>query len=95
MVTKCRVEGCSQDATHEVLLYDEYPGGEEFCEQDFTCPFLCLEHQQENEQKARGIREPRGFVRYPYSNKHGAQGYTRYRLLRPTNTYLIGLPSPG
>ena len=50
----------------------------EFYEQDFTCPFLCVEHMRENEVKANGERRPRGVVHYPFSNQHAAQGYTKY-----------------
>jgi hypothetical protein len=79
---ECHVENCHNEAVVEVLLYDKYAhNDEEFLERDFTCPFLCLSHQIENERLARGEKRPRGYVRYPYSNKHGAQGYTKYRIL--------------
>ncbi len=79
----CSVPGCTRAAVYEVRLYDYYPDIKEtFDERDFTCPYLCAEHQAENEQKAKGIRRPRGFVQYPYTNQHGAQGYTTYRKLR-------------
>jgi HJR/Mrr/RecB family endonuclease len=32
----------------------------------------------ENEARSVGMRAPRGYVRYPYTNQHGAQGYTKY-----------------
>ena len=79
--TRCSVDGCDRPAEYEVYLYDYYPFVEEeheFFEQDFTCPFLCEQHMRENEERADGIRRPRGVVRYPYSNKHVAQGYTKY-----------------
>lgn len=37
-----------------MLLYDVYLYGgklhDVFCEQDYTCPYLCLKHLQENEE---------------------------------------------
>ena len=77
----CSVPGCGKAATHEVFLYDFYPHGENivFHEQDFTCPYLCAAHAIENETKAKGTREPRGSVIYPYSNRQGAQGFSVYR----------------
>ena len=60
------------------MLYDEYSDGAVFYEQDFTCPFLCQVHHDENEKLAKGKREPRGFVEYPYTNRGDAQGYTKY-----------------
>lgn len=77
--TPCSVEKCRMPAEFEVYLYDFYPYlNFEFFEQDFTCPFLCRPHMEENEKRADGIREPRGYVRYPYTNRRGAQGYTKY-----------------
>lgn len=76
---KCSVAGCNRSPDYEVYLYDYYPAhDEEFFEQDYSCPFLCEGHMDENEQKAKGERHPRGFVEYPYSNCHHAQGYTTY-----------------
>ncbi|MEY8757925.1 restriction endonuclease [Peribacillus frigoritolerans] len=78
--TKCSVPGCENNAGYEVYLYDYYDSSNvEFFEQDFTCPFICEEHMNENEENARGEKRPRGSVRYPYTNKHHAQGYTRYQ----------------
>lgn len=78
----CSVSSCNKQADYEVILYDVYPDDEDvFFERDMTCPFLCAEHMAENELKATGIREPRGEVRYPYSNQHNAQGFTIYRPL--------------
>ena len=78
--TKCSVDDCNQPAEYEVSLYDYYPPpmNEEFLEQDYTCPFLCEAHMHDNETLARGVRVPRGFVNYPYTNCNGAQGYTKY-----------------
>lgn len=77
--TKCAVPACGRLAEYEVYLYDYYPfHDEEFFEQDLTCPFLCDEHMEENEKKAKGDRKPRGYVEYPFSNGHHAQGYTTY-----------------
>lgn len=79
----CSVAGCTRSAQYEVYLYDFYrQRNEEFFQQDFTCPYLCEEHVRENEARANGIRAPRGWVRYPYSNQNGAQGYTKYSPLR-------------
>jgi hypothetical protein len=80
---KCRVEGCKRRAEYEVILYDVYPYyGEVFFQRDFTCPFLCSEHVARNEGRAVGVREPRGYVCYPYTNREGAQGFTIYRPLK-------------
>lgn len=79
--TLCYVDGCENAAEFEAYLYDYYPllpDNPEFFEQDFTCPFLCRSHMEENEAKAKGIRQPRGNVVYPYTNQHNAQGYTKY-----------------
>lgn len=76
----CAVSGCSQKAEYEVILYDFYPtDGAVFFEQDFTCPFICRVHAIENEARAKGVRQPRGFVEYPYSNRHRGHGFTIYR----------------
>jgi hypothetical protein len=72
-------------AEFEVYLWDFYDYWnfkEEFFEQDFTCPFLCADHMNENERLARGERRPRGSVDYPHSNQHVAQGFTKYRPIR-------------
>jgi hypothetical protein len=76
----CSVKGCPHPAEYEVYLYDYYPPpfNKEFFEQDFTCPFLCSSHMEENEALAEGARVPRGMVYYPYTNRHKAQGYTTY-----------------
>jgi hypothetical protein len=75
----CSVPDCARFAEFEVYLYDYYPSQNiEFFEQDYTCPFLCSDHMDENEREAKGERKPRGFVNYPFSNKTHAQGYTKY-----------------
>jgi HJR/Mrr/RecB family endonuclease len=79
--TSCSVKGCGSPAEFEVYLYDYYPlpwDNNEFFEQDHTCPFLCHKHMEENEERAKGVRQPRGFVIYPFTNQHGAQGYSKY-----------------
>lgn len=77
--TKCSVPTCGRLAEYEVYLFDYYPvHDEEFFEQDFTCPFLCDGHMEENEKRANGDRKPRGHVEYPFTNRHYAQGYTTY-----------------
>ncbi len=78
---QCSVDGCTRQAVAEVLLYDLYEDGTIFFEQDFTCPFICTQHMLENERQAKGVRRPRGFVEYPYTNRHSAQGFTLYRPL--------------
>ncbi|MGQ4288592.1 restriction endonuclease [Bacillus thuringiensis] len=78
--TRCTVDGCENKPDYEVYLYDYYDFmNEEFLEQDYTCPFICEKHMQINERSAVGERKPRRVVRYPYTNKGGAQGYTRYQ----------------
>tara|TARA_A100001391_G_C5048502_1_gene272790 strand:- start:338 stop:757 length:420 start_codon:yes stop_codon:yes gene_type:complete len=85
----CSVPGCNDAAHVEVRLFDLYVGHsnddtELFDQQDFTCPYLCLNHLGKNEEQAQGERRPRGLVRYPYTNKHMAQGYSIYRSLDST-----------
>lgn len=81
--TKCSVPDCENSAEYEVYLYDYYDSfNEEFIEQDYTCPFICEKHMHINEKNARGEKRPRGFVSYPYTNRHNAQGYTRYQPVR-------------
>ncbi len=77
----CSVPDCSGPAAVEVYLYDVYSTGEVFWELDRTCGFLCTHHMLKNEADAKGERKPRGFVQYPYTNKHGAQGFSIYRPL--------------
>jgi hypothetical protein len=80
---KCSVKGCGKAADVEVILYDVYLSEIDlFFEQDYTCPYLCFAHMVENERGALGIRAPRGHVRYPFSNRHDAQGFTIYQPLR-------------
>jgi len=80
---KCSVDGCDNDATCEVILFDVYMhNGSVFFERDFTCPYLCSQHVLENEKGAQGERRPRGDVLYPFTNKNNAQGFTIYRPLK-------------
>jgi len=79
--TKCSVNDCNKSAEYEVVLYDFYDFVEEsetFYEQDYTCPFLCKIHLDINEKYSNGERRPRAMVTYPYTNKDGAQGYSKY-----------------
>jgi len=82
--SKCCADDCDNDADYIILLYDHYYNGSVFFEQDFTCPFLCEKHMQENESGVGNtggvgkLRYPRGVNSYPYSNRHRAQGYTKY-----------------
>ena len=81
---KCGVPGCDERPCFEVILFDVYPHWVErdvHFQQDSTCPYLCLDHMGENEQCAVGVREPRGHVKYPFTNQHHAQGFTIYRPL--------------
>ncbi len=79
---KCVVKGCKRRAVVEVILYDVYPVEKTvFFERDHTCPYLCTDHMAENEAGADGVRKPRGYVVYPFSNKDSAQGFTIYRPL--------------
>lgn len=79
---KCSVAACDRPADVEVILYDVYPKLPlVFFERDRTCSFLCGEHMAENELGADGERRPGGHVRYPYTNRHGARGFTIYRPL--------------
>jgi hypothetical protein len=79
----CSVKECKKRADYEVVLYDYYQSYREtFYEQDFTCPFLCEEHMLENEEKADGERIPRGIVFYPFTNKHCAQGFSKYNPIK-------------
>lgn len=76
--TNCSVDRCDNPAEYEVHLYDYYDHLKyEFFEQDFTCPFLCKTHMDENEENSRGEKKPRGYVIYPFTNKNGAQGYSK------------------
>jgi len=81
MLPKCAVPSCEADAAYEVILYDFYPGlGARalFWEQDSTCPYICWTHAEQNEAQAKGAREPRGLVHYPYTNRNGARGFSIY-----------------
>lgn len=75
----CSVQGCSNLAEYEVILYDYYPSvNDTFYEQDYTCPFICQIHLDLNEEMAVGTRKPRGIVHYPFTNRNCAQGYSKY-----------------
>jgi hypothetical protein len=81
---KCSAPECKHDATVEVRLFDLYMLADSvkvFDETDITCPYLCDRHLEENESKAVGERKPRGSVKYPFSNRNFAQGFTTYRSL--------------
>ena len=83
--TKCSVENCQNNAEFEVILYDFYDYYDEpetFYAQDYTCPFLCQKHLDINEKNAEGERRPRGIVYYPYTNRHNAQGYSKYKPIK-------------
>lgn len=82
---KCAVPGCDADAHVEVRLYSVVFGarGGVLDEQDFTCPYLCRAHLEENEKGAKGVRQPGGHVRYPYTNRREIEGFSIYRELFP------------
>lgn len=87
---KYSVAGCQNEAEYEVYLYDYYSlVNEEFYEQDYTCPFLCSGHMNENERQSKGIKQPRGNVYYPFTNAHSAQGYTKYEPIREVYSELF------
>jgi hypothetical protein len=80
---RCAVAGCTRLACVEVILYDLYPVEQHmFFERDFTFPYLCARHLAENEAGAQGVREPRGRMRYPFTNRDWAQGFSIYRPLK-------------
>jgi hypothetical protein len=80
---KCAVPGCAEAAVVEVRLYDLYLHPVVvFDEQDYTCPYLCAVHLEQNEEEAKGERTRRAWMQYPYTNRHKAQGFTIYRDLR-------------
>jgi hypothetical protein len=77
---KCSVPGCGAEAQVEVILYDVYTDIQDvFFQRDYTCPYLCGHHLVENEVGIRGERKPRSVAGYPFTNQHGAQGFTIYR----------------
>lgn len=81
--TLCSVSECAETPFVEVILYDYYDFAKEtFYQQHYICPFLCEKHMNINEEKAVGERMPRGIVQYPYSNKDGAQGFSKYMPLK-------------
>jgi len=78
----CGVRKCTRIAHFEVILYDVYTDiGDVFFKQDEICPYICRDHMTENEEKASGVREPRGHIHYPFTNEYSAQGFTIYRPL--------------
>jgi hypothetical protein len=86
-MTYCSVPNCGRPAVYEAFLYDVYTdrGNDQvFHEEDYTCRFLCSEHMIENEEQSRGERKPRGYVKYPHTNREGAQGFTIYYPLEET-----------
>src|SRR3954466_7408309 len=77
-MSNCSVPGCTREAYAIPYLFDIYEDGGIFLQQDKTCPFICQAHLAENEIAAKGIRKPRGLVKYLYTNKKGARGFTVY-----------------
>jgi len=75
----CSVVGCNEVAACEVIQVNVHvPEGKIFYYHDETCPYLCCDHVVENEFAAKGRREPRNTVRYPYSNQNTQQGFSIY-----------------
>lgn len=94
VVTTCSVSNCTNVADYVVMLYDYYREyNETFYNQDYTCPFICSKHMEANERGAKGERRPRAYVYYPHTNKHGAQGYTKYEPLANTRPELFLEPN--
>jgi hypothetical protein len=57
---KCAVPGCERAAVVEVILYDVYQYTDDrvynvLYDQNYTCPYLCMEHLSENEQHCRRV----------------------------------------
>ena len=88
----CAIRDCTAPAAVEVILYDVHMEADGqvdnvFFEQDENCRYLCAAHMIENEQEADNgdidpsLRQYRGFVSYPHSNRDGALGFTIYRPL--------------
>ncbi len=77
-MSECSVKNYEKEANYRVFLYDVYFTGGVFLKQDHTCPNICDTHLIENEKQAKGERKPRGITHYPFTNKHGAQGFTVY-----------------
>ena len=79
---QCSVPNCSNHAAFEVILYDVYEVPfDVFFEQDYSCPYICSEHAEENEMKSPGPRKYREIRGGFYTNRFGAQGFTIYRPL--------------
>lgn len=84
---RCSVPGCDQAAKYMVTLVDP---AFDFCEQDFTCPFICQQHRDSNE---RTLEERRtAFGRYRYTNRHGADGYSAFLPVRTGKEESAALP---
>lgn len=77
---RCAVDGCPNLAAFDVLLNDfDLHEGATALEPDETCPTICVEHAIANEREAVGERRPGAVVRYPFTNRRGAAGFTLYR----------------
>ena len=79
----CSVSDCRKVAVCKVFRQDfDIAGGEPICDPDDSCPYLCREHLTENEQQAKGIRNLRGLVTYPHTNKLKLKGVSIYMPLK-------------
>lgn len=74
----CSVEGCDSLAVVKAFRFDKYEDGRIFKVLDAHCSFLCEEHLKENEKLAKGKREPRSTITYPYTKQYDELGYTKY-----------------
>jgi len=89
---KCSVKSCDKDALVEVFLYDKYShNGDEYLQTDFTCPYLCGEHQIENERTFLGEKKPRIYSKYKYTNRRQAQGYSKYKYIGDVSIFSCAL----
>lgn len=84
---RCSVTGCPNLAAYEVIQYsfDLAEGAVTFAA-DQGCPFICVEHALDNEQRAVGPKSAHDVVAYPYTNETRAPGISIYRQLEPAYT---------
>lgn len=79
----CSVSGCRNVAACEVFRQNmDLPAGECRCDRDDSCPYLCRKHITENERLAKGVREQKGRVIYPYTNQRKLMGFSVYMPLK-------------
>ena len=88
-IRECAVEGCTSTELFSVWLNDTYRDSnneiyDTFHEQDFTCPFLCKDHMEENKALSVWPHETSTRAKAPYSNRYHARGWTTYKRTRKT-----------